>query len=197
MLSPVMREKSLGKAEVRQVFHIAKAGTVAGCTVVEGKITRKAQVRLVRDSVVVFTGRLSSVAPVQGRRQRGHARLRVRHHHRGYGDLKEKDIIEAFEIETRPLSSTRPSPTSLAGDSNASVRSAFVMTVGIARLTLFLPDAHSLKGKAHGASAGQGSGAAEIQPGHGRGRGQRPVAARSLGMAVVGNGRRFCRIGAR
>ena len=61
MLSPVLREKSLGKAEVRQVFHIAKAGTVAGCNVVEGKITRKAQVRLVRYSVVVFTGKLSSL----------------------------------------------------------------------------------------------------------------------------------------
>jgi translation initiation factor IF-2 len=100
MLSPVMREKSLGKAEVRQVFHIAKAGTVAGCTVVEGKITRKAQVRLVRDSVVVFTGRLSSL-----RRFKEDA-SEVTHGYEcgitieGYGDLKEKDIIEAFEIET-------------------------------------------------------------------------------------------------
>jgi len=100
MLSPVMREKSLGKAEVRQVFHIAKAGTVAGCTVTEGKITRKAQVRLVRDSVVVFTGKLSSL-----RRFKEDA-SEVTHGYEcgitidGYGDLKEKDIIEAFEIET-------------------------------------------------------------------------------------------------
>jgi translation initiation factor IF-2 len=100
MLSPVMREKSLGKAEVRQVFHIAKAGTVAGCTVVDGKITRKAQVRLVRDSVVVFTGKLSSL-----RRFKEDA-SEVTHGYEcgltieGYGDLKEKDIIEAFEIET-------------------------------------------------------------------------------------------------
>jgi translation initiation factor IF-2 len=100
MLSPVMRERSLGKAEVRQVFHIAKAGTVAGCNVTEGKITRKAQVRLVRDSVVVFTGRLSSL-----RRFKEDA-SEVTHGYEcgitieGYGDLKEKDIIEAFEIET-------------------------------------------------------------------------------------------------
>jgi translation initiation factor IF-2 len=100
MLSPVLREKSLGKAEVRQVFHIAKAGTVAGCNVVEGKITRKAQVRLVRDSVVVFTGKLSSL-----RRFKEDA-SEVTHGYEcgitidGYGDLKEKDIIEAFEIET-------------------------------------------------------------------------------------------------
>ena len=100
MLAPVMREKALGKAEVRQVFHIAKAGTVAGCNVVEGKITRKAQIRLVRDSVVVFTGRLSSL-----RRFKEDA-SEVTHGYEcgitidGYGDVKENDIIEAFEIET-------------------------------------------------------------------------------------------------
>ena len=100
MLSPVTREKALGRVEVRQVFHIAKAGTVAGCFVTEGKITRKAQVRLVRDSVVVFTGKLSSL-----RRFKDDA-SEVTHGYEcgitndGFGDLKEKDVIEAFEIET-------------------------------------------------------------------------------------------------
>jgi translation initiation factor IF-2 len=100
MLSPVTKEKAMGKAEVRQVFHIAKAGTVAGCTVTDGKITRKAQIRLVRDSVVVFTGRISSL-----RRFKEDA-SEVTHGYEcgitidGYGDMKEHDIIEAFEIET-------------------------------------------------------------------------------------------------
>jgi translation initiation factor IF-2 len=100
MLSPVSKEKPLGKAEVRQVFHIAKAGTVAGCNVTEGKITRKAQIRLVRDSVVVFTGRISSL-----RRFKEDA-SEVTHGYEcgitidGYNDVKENDIIEAFEIET-------------------------------------------------------------------------------------------------
>ncbi len=100
MLAPVTREKGLGKAEVRQVFHIAKAGTVAGCTVVEGKITRKAQIRLVRDSVVVFTGRMGSL-----RRFKEDA-SEVTHGYEcgitvdGFGDIKENDIIEAFEVET-------------------------------------------------------------------------------------------------
>ena len=57
MLAPVNREKVLGKAEVRQVFNISKVGTIAGCSVVDGKVNRKAQARLVRDSVVIFTGR--------------------------------------------------------------------------------------------------------------------------------------------
>ena len=100
MLAPVSREKALGKAEVRQVFHIAKAGTVAGCNVTEGKITRKAQIRLVRDSVVVFTGRIASL-----RRFKEDA-SEVTHGYEcgitvdGYNDVKENDVIEAFEIET-------------------------------------------------------------------------------------------------
>jgi translation initiation factor IF-2 len=100
MLAPVSREKALGKAEVRQVFHIAKAGTVAGCSVTEGKITRKAQIRLVRDSVVVFTGRIASL-----RRFKEDA-SEVTHGYEcgitidGYNDVKENDVIEAFEIET-------------------------------------------------------------------------------------------------
>ncbi|HEY2903077.1 MAG TPA: translation initiation factor IF-2, partial [Polyangia bacterium] len=58
MLAPVLREKVLGRAEVRQVFTIPKAGTIAGSFVIDGKVTRKAQVRLIRDSVVVFTGKI-------------------------------------------------------------------------------------------------------------------------------------------
>jgi translation initiation factor IF-2 len=100
MLSPVTREKVIGKAEIRQVFHIAKAGTVAGCTVVDGKLTRKAQVRLVRDSVVVFTGKLASL-----RRFKEDASEVTNGYEcgitiDGYGDVKEHDIIEAFEVET-------------------------------------------------------------------------------------------------
>ena len=85
---------------MRVIFHIAKAGTVAGCSVTEGKITRKAQIRLVRDSVVVFTGRISSL-----RRFKEDA-SEVQHGYEcgitieGFGDVKENDVIEAFEIET-------------------------------------------------------------------------------------------------
>ena len=61
MLAPIKREKVMGKAEVRQVFTIPKAGTIAGCFVTEGKIKRKAQLRLVRDSVVIYTGKVGSL----------------------------------------------------------------------------------------------------------------------------------------
>src|SRR5205807_7417722 len=61
LLAPVRREKALGKAEVRQVFTIPKIGTIAGCGVSEGLIRRSAQVRLVRDSVQVFQGKIGSL----------------------------------------------------------------------------------------------------------------------------------------
>ena len=110
MLSPVTREKILGRAEVRQVFHITKAGTVAGCTVVDGKVTRRSHVRLIRDSVVVHTGRLSSL-----RRFKEDA-SEVTHGYEcgigieNYGDVKEGDIIEAFEVES--IAAVLDQPTS-------------------------------------------------------------------------------------
>jgi translation initiation factor IF-2 len=110
MLSPVTKEKILGRAEVRQVFHITKAGTVAGCTVVEGKVTRRSHVRLIRDSVVVHTGRLSSL-----RRFKEDA-SEVTHGYEcgigieNFGDVKEGDVIEAFEVES--IAAVLDQPTS-------------------------------------------------------------------------------------
>jgi translation initiation factor IF-2 len=109
MLEPVTREKVIGKAQVRQTFNIAKLGTIAGCSVTEGKITRKSQVRLVRDSVVVFTGRLGSLKRFKedtGEVTQGYeCGLAID----GYADVKEGDVIEAFEIET--LAAVLDAPT--------------------------------------------------------------------------------------
>jgi translation initiation factor IF-2 len=61
LLAPTFREASQGRAEVRNTFHISKIGTIAGCYVLSGKITRNSNLRLLRDSVVVFEGKLSSL----------------------------------------------------------------------------------------------------------------------------------------
>ncbi len=99
MLSPISREKLMGRAEVRQVFTIPKAGTIGGCFITEGKVTRKAQLRLVRDSVVIYTGKVGSLRrfkdDVSEVAQGYECGLSIE----GYGDLKEGDIIEAFELE--------------------------------------------------------------------------------------------------
>jgi translation initiation factor IF-2 len=99
MLAPVLREKLMGRAEVRQVFQIPKAGAVAGSFVLDGKLIRKAQMRLVRDSIVIYTGRIGSLRRFKedvGEVEKGYeCGITIE----GYGDIREKDVIEAFEIE--------------------------------------------------------------------------------------------------
>jgi translation initiation factor IF-2 len=100
MLAPVSKEKALGKVEVRQVFNITKVGTIAGCFVTDGKVNRKAQIRLVRDSVVVFTGKLASLKRFKEDASEVAQGYECGLSIEGYQDLKVGDVIEAFEIET-------------------------------------------------------------------------------------------------
>src|SRR5262249_56638824 len=61
LLEPVFKEVYKGKAEVRETFRISKVGNVAGCQVIDGSITSKSEVRLLRDNVVVYTGKIGSL----------------------------------------------------------------------------------------------------------------------------------------
>jgi translation initiation factor IF-2 len=99
LLSPVQREQVLGRAEIRQIFNVPKIGTVAGCAVVSGKVTRIALVRLLRDSKVVYSGRIGSL-----RRFKDDAREVLQGYEcgigiEGYNDLKPGDVLEAYEIQ--------------------------------------------------------------------------------------------------
>jgi translation initiation factor IF-2 len=115
MLAPLLREKIMGRAEVRQVFQIPKAGSVAGSFVLDGKLIRKAQARLVRDSIVIYTGRIGSLRRFKedvGEVEKGYeCGITVE----GYSDIREKDIIEAFEIEQ--IAATLDAPTSSSASS--------------------------------------------------------------------------------
>lgn len=101
MLAPVISEKYLGQAEVRETFTIPKVGTIAGCYVVDGELKRNAKIRLLRDGVVVYTGTLSSL-----KRFKDDAKEVRRGYECGvglerYNDIKVGDVIEAFEeVET-------------------------------------------------------------------------------------------------
>ncbi|HVU49882.1 MAG TPA: translation initiation factor IF-2 [Polyangia bacterium] len=99
MLAPIAREKILGKVEIRQIFNIPKAGTIAGSFVTEGKITRKAQLRLVRDSVVIYTGKVGSLRRFKDDASEVAQGYECGVSIEGYNDVREGDIIEAFEIE--------------------------------------------------------------------------------------------------
>ncbi len=98
LLAPVTREIYLGQAEVRQVFSVPKVGAIAGSLVVDGKITRTSNVRLLRNGVVVHNGRVDSL-----RRFKDDVREVLKGYECGIGlenfnDIKVGDIIEAFEM---------------------------------------------------------------------------------------------------
>lgn len=100
MLDPIYKENVIGHAEVRSTFKISKVGTIAGCMVTSGKITRSAEARLIRDGIVLYEGKLDSL-----KRYKDDAKEVAQGYECGitldnYNDLKEGDVIEAFVMET-------------------------------------------------------------------------------------------------
>ncbi len=99
LLAPTLVEKELGKVEVREIFHIPKVGTIAGCYVTDGKITRKANARLVRDGVKVWEGKLASLKRFKDDVREVTSGYECGLSLEGYNDVKERDVVEAYEIE--------------------------------------------------------------------------------------------------
>lgn len=99
MLEPEYKEVIIGRAEIRQVYKISSVGTVAGCYVLNGKITRNSQMRLIRDGIVILEGELASL-----KRFKDDAKEVAQGFECGitldkFNDEKEGDIIEAFEMQ--------------------------------------------------------------------------------------------------
>jgi len=99
LLEPVRKEVYLGKAEIRRIFHVPKVGPIAGCFVTDGKITRKAEIKVMRNNEVIHQGKITSLK---------HLKENVTEINKGYEcgiglekfkDIQEGDIIEAFSIE--------------------------------------------------------------------------------------------------
>ncbi len=102
LLSPEFRENVLGHAEVRNVFKITGVGTVAGCYVTDGLIQRNAQVRLMRDNVVVYEGKLSSLQRFKDAVKEVKDGYECGVCLENYTDIKEGDVIECFVMEEIP-----------------------------------------------------------------------------------------------
>ncbi len=99
LLEPVVKETYLGRAEVRDTFRIPKVGTVAGCYVNDGVIKRDAEVRLLRDNVQIFKGKISSLRRFKEDAAEVHNGLECGIAIANYGDIKVGDVIEAFVTE--------------------------------------------------------------------------------------------------
>jgi translation initiation factor IF-2 len=101
LLEPTIKETRIGSAEVRQTFKAPKAGTIAGCMVLDGRITRSgdAQVRLLRDNVVVWSGRLGSLRRFKDDVSEVKAGLECGISLERFNDIKVGDVIEVFSME--------------------------------------------------------------------------------------------------
>ena len=115
LLAPTLRETMLGNAQILEVFNISKVGKVAGCRVTDGTVERGANVRLIRDNVVVHEGKLSTlkrfkdeVKEVQSGQECGMA-------FENYGDMRAGDVIECYRVETIQRSSVSPNLTKRLG----------------------------------------------------------------------------------
>jgi len=98
MLAPEKKEQVLGAVEVRQVFRISKVGAVAGCYVLEGLVKRSAQVRVLRDNVVIHTGEIDSLKRFKDDVREVKAGFECGMSLKNFSDLKEGDLFEVFEV---------------------------------------------------------------------------------------------------
>jgi translation initiation factor IF-2 len=99
LLEPVFKEVYQGRAAVREVFRITKVGNVAGCMVIDGFVKRDSQIRLLRDNVVVHTGKIDSLKRFKNDASEVKNGFECGITIQNYGDVKTGDIIEAFVIE--------------------------------------------------------------------------------------------------
>lgn len=98
-LAPTKKEKYLGRVEVRQVFMVSKVGNVGGCYVIDGKITRNGHLRLLRDNIVVYEGKIGTLKRFKDDVREVLQGFECGMAIEGYQDIKPGDVIEAFEIE--------------------------------------------------------------------------------------------------
>jgi len=99
LLDPTIKETNLGRAEVKDIFRIPKVGTIAGCQVIDGAIKRDSEVRLLRDNVVVYTGKIGSLKRFKDDASEVRTGMECGIGIQNYNDIKAGDVIEAFLTE--------------------------------------------------------------------------------------------------
>lgn len=99
LLEPTFEEKVIGTVEVRETFHVPKIGTIAGCYVTNGKIARNAHVRLLRDGVVIYTGKISSLRRFKDDAKEVQAGYECGVGIENFNDIKIGDLLEGFIME--------------------------------------------------------------------------------------------------
>jgi translation initiation factor IF-2 len=114
MLAPEKREEVIGTAEIRTVFVASKIGTVAGCMVTSGQVTRNRKFRLLRDNVVVYTGDIESLKRLKDDVREVKEGFECGIKLKNYNDIKEGDQLEFFEVKEIARTSVSEAPSCLA-----------------------------------------------------------------------------------
>jgi len=99
LLEPVYHENIIGRADIKEIFHISKVGTVAGCYVTDGKIERGAMARLLRDDVVIFDGKISSLKRFKDDVKDVPSGFECGAGLENYNDIKPGDVLEVYTLE--------------------------------------------------------------------------------------------------
>lgn len=103
MLAPEFEEKVIGNAEIREVFHITKVGAVAGCYITDGKVTRNSKVRIIRDGIVIHTGKLSSLKRFKDDVKEVTYGYECGMSFEKFDAIQPGDVVEAFEeVQVKP-----------------------------------------------------------------------------------------------
>lgn len=97
LLAPVYEEVVIGQAEVRQIYKVSKVGTIAGCMVTDGCVKRDCKVRLIRDGIVIYEGKLGSLRRFENDAKEVNSGFECGMTIENYNDIKVDDIIEAYE----------------------------------------------------------------------------------------------------
>jgi|GEM_PF-214915 len=98
MLDPTMREELIGYAEIRNVFNITKVGKVAGCMITSGFVKRGAKIRLLRDDIVIYEGKLKTLKRVKEEVKEAKEGMECGMAFENYDDIKTGDLIECFDV---------------------------------------------------------------------------------------------------
>jgi len=99
LLEPVYHESIVGRADIKEVFHVSKVGTVAGCYVTDGKVERSAMVRLLRDDVVIYDGKISSLKRFKDDVKDVSSGFECGTGLENYNDMKPGDVLEVYTLE--------------------------------------------------------------------------------------------------
>ena len=99
LLAPTLREERLGEAQIREIFAVSKVGKVAGCVVTDGVVQRGANVRLIRDNVVIHEGKLSTLQRFKDQVTEVRAGQECGMSFENYQDMRANDVIECYKVE--------------------------------------------------------------------------------------------------